>query len=68
MEVPLVCVLAANTHEVPQIATIAVSLGFAFAGGLLAVRLRLPPLVGYLLAGIVVAGAALAFAGRDGKS
>jgi len=51
----LVCVLAAiTTHDVPLIATIAVSLAFAFAGGLLAVRLRLPPLVGYLLAGIVV--------------
>jgi CPA2 family monovalent cation:H+ antiporter-2 len=51
----LVCVLAAiTTHEVPLIATIAVSLAFAFVGGLLAVRLRLPPLVGYLLAGIVV--------------
>ena len=54
MEVRLVCVLAASTHDVPLIATIAVSLAFAFAGGLLAVRLRLPPLVGYLLAGIVV--------------
>ena len=51
----LVCVLAAiSTHDVPLIATIAVSLAFAFVGGLLAVRLRLPPLVGYLLAGIVV--------------
>ena len=51
----LVCVLAAiTTHEVPLIATIAVSLAFAFVGGLLAVRLCLPPLVGYLLAGIVV--------------
>ena len=51
----LVCVLAAfTTHEVPLIATIAVSLAFAFVGGLLAVRLRLPPLVGYLVAGIVV--------------
>ena len=51
----LVCVLAATTtHDVPLIATIAVSLAFAFVGGLLAVRLRLPPLVGYLLAGIVV--------------
>lgn len=49
-----VCVLAATTHDVPLIATIAVSLAFAFVGGLLAVRLRLPPLVGYLLAGIVV--------------
>jgi CPA2 family monovalent cation:H+ antiporter-2 len=51
----LVRVLAAiTTHDVPLIATIAVSLAFAFVGGLLAVRLRLPPLVGYLLAGIVV--------------
>jgi CPA2 family monovalent cation:H+ antiporter-2 len=53
--VRLVCVLVAiTTHDVPLIATIAVSLAFAFVGGLLAVRLRLPPLVGYLLAGIVV--------------
>jgi monovalent cation:H+ antiporter-2, CPA2 family len=50
----LVCVLAATTHDVPLIATIAISLAFAFVGGLVAVRLRLPPLVGYLLAGIVV--------------
>ena len=50
----LVCVLAATTHDVPLIATIAVSLAFAFVGGLVAVRLRLPPLIGYLLAGIVV--------------
>ena len=54
MEVRLVCVLAASTHDVPLIATIAVSLAFAFVGGLLAARLHLPPLVGYLLAGIVV--------------
>src|SRR5246127_4379332 len=51
----LVCVLAAiTTHDVPLIATIAVSLVFAFVGGYIANRLRLPPLVGYLLAGIVV--------------
>jgi CPA2 family monovalent cation:H+ antiporter-2 len=36
------------------LATIAVGLAFAFIGGYIAVRLRLPPLVGYLLAGIVV--------------
>ena len=55
VEMRLVCVLAAfTTDEVPLIATIAVSLAFAFVGGLLAVRLRLPPLVGYLLAGIIV--------------
>jgi CPA2 family monovalent cation:H+ antiporter-2 len=47
-------VLAATTHDVSLIATIAVSLAFAFVGGLLAVRLHLPPLVGYLLAGIAV--------------
>jgi monovalent cation:H+ antiporter-2, CPA2 family len=54
--VRLICVLAAAviTHDVPLIATIAVSLVFAFVGGLLAVRLHLPPLIGYLLAGIVV--------------
>ena len=50
----MVCVLAATTHDVPLISTIAVSLAFAFIGGLVAVRLHLPPLVGYLLAGIVV--------------
>jgi len=41
-------------YETSLIETIAVSLAFAFVGGFVAVRLRLPPLVGYLLAGIVV--------------
>ncbi len=41
-------------HDVTLIATIAVSLGLAFAFGFLAQRLRLPPLVGYLVAGVVV--------------
>jgi len=41
-------------HETALIATIAAGLGLAFVLGLLAVRLRLPPLVGYLVAGIVV--------------
>ncbi len=41
-------------HGTALIATICVSLAFAFVGGLLAVRLRLPPLVGYLLAGMAV--------------
>jgi CPA2 family monovalent cation:H+ antiporter-2 len=36
------------------IATIAMGLAFAFVGGYAAVRLHLPPLVGYLLAGIAV--------------
>jgi len=41
-------------HETPLIATIAVGLGLAFALGLLAHRLRLTPIIGYLVAGIVV--------------
>jgi CPA2 family monovalent cation:H+ antiporter-2 len=41
-------------HDTSLIATIAVGLTFACIGGLVAVRLRLPPLVGYLLAGIAV--------------
>jgi monovalent cation:H+ antiporter-2, CPA2 family len=36
------------------IATIAISLGVAFVFGLIAARLRLPPIVGYLLAGVAV--------------
>jgi CPA2 family monovalent cation:H+ antiporter-2 len=41
-------------HEDTLIATLAVSLAMAFAFGLLAVRLKMPPLVGYLLAGIAL--------------
>ena len=41
-------------HEVALIETLAVGLTLAFVAGLLAVRLRLPPLVGYLIAGIAV--------------
>jgi CPA2 family monovalent cation:H+ antiporter-2 len=39
-------------HEVALISTIAVGLIYALIGGYIANRLRLPPLVGYLLAGI----------------
>ena len=42
----------ANEHSL--ISTIAVSLSCAFIGGTLANRLRLPPLIGYILAGLVV--------------
>jgi monovalent cation:H+ antiporter-2, CPA2 family len=41
-------------HDTPLIATIAIGLALAFVFGLLAQRLRLPPIVGYLLAGVVV--------------
>jgi CPA2 family monovalent cation:H+ antiporter-2 len=41
-------------HEVSLIATVAVSFVFAAVFGYLADRLRLPPLVGYLVAGILM--------------
>jgi CPA2 family monovalent cation:H+ antiporter-2 len=39
-------------HETPLIATIVVGLGLAFVFGTIAQRFRVPPLVGYLLAGV----------------
>jgi CPA2 family monovalent cation:H+ antiporter-2 len=45
------------------ITTVAASLGLALIFGLLATRLRLPPLVGYLLAGIAISPATPGFAG-----
>ena len=41
-------------HDTTLIATIVVGLVLAFAFGFLANRLRLPPLVGYLLAGVAI--------------
>jgi CPA2 family monovalent cation:H+ antiporter-2 len=41
-------------HETSLIALISVGLVLAFAAGFLANRLHLPPLVGYLLAGVVI--------------
>jgi monovalent cation:H+ antiporter-2, CPA2 family len=41
-------------HETALIATIAIGLAYALIGGYIAVRLHLPPLVGYLVAGIAV--------------
>lgn len=41
-------------HDASLIATISMSLLFAFGGGWIASKLRVPPLVGYLLAGIAV--------------
>ena len=41
-------------HETALIATIAAGIGLAFILGLAATRLRLPPLVGYLVAGVIV--------------
>ncbi|HUO06372.1 MAG TPA: cation:proton antiporter [Candidatus Binataceae bacterium] len=42
------------THDLPLIFTLAVCMTFALFGGLVAVRIGLPPIVGYLLAGIIV--------------
>src|SRR6201991_1653373 len=39
-------------HDTPLIATIVAGLGLAFLFGAVAQRLRIPPLVGYLLAGV----------------
>lgn len=41
-------------HDTPLIATIAVGLGLAFLLGLVANRLRLPPIAGYLIAGVLI--------------
>ena len=41
-------------HDISLITTIAGGLGLALILGLLAVRLKLPPLLGYLLAGIII--------------
>ncbi|MDQ2674232.1 MAG: cation:proton antiporter, partial [Chloroflexota bacterium] len=48
-------------HDVSLIATIAAGLGLALILGLAATRLRLPPLVGYLLAGVVIGPATPGF-------
>ncbi len=42
------------SHELPLIATLSVGLGIAFITGFAAMRIGLPPLVGYLVAGVIV--------------
>ncbi len=43
-----------NMHSFPLVETIVAGLFFAFILGFIAQKLRMPPLVGYLLAGIIV--------------
>lgn len=43
-----------HLHDLPLIGAMGVGLLLAFLGGLVAVRLRLPALVGYLLAGVAI--------------
>jgi CPA2 family monovalent cation:H+ antiporter-2 len=49
------------THAVPLITTIAAAFGLALALGFMAVKLRLPALVGYLVAGIAIGPATPGF-------
>jgi CPA2 family monovalent cation:H+ antiporter-2 len=48
-------------HETALIATLAIGLALAFVGAFIAVRLRLSPIVGYLLAGTAVGPFTLGF-------
>jgi K+:H+ antiporter len=53
-------------HDTALIATISVGLVAAFIGGFVASRLRMPPIVGYLLAGIAVGPFTPGFVGDPG--
>ncbi|HEY9148257.1 MAG TPA: YbaL family putative K(+) efflux transporter [Gammaproteobacteria bacterium] len=55
-------------HSVPLISTIAAAFAFALVLGFIAVRLKLPALVGYLLAGIVIGPHTPGFAADVGLS
>jgi CPA2 family monovalent cation:H+ antiporter-2 len=55
-------------HSVTLITTIAAALGLALILGLIAVRLRLPALVGYLIAGVVIGPATPGFVADVGLS
>ena len=49
------------SHNIDLITTIAVSFGLAMALGLVAARLRVPPMIGYLLAGVIIGPATPGF-------
>jgi CPA2 family monovalent cation:H+ antiporter-2 len=52
-------------HDLPLLVNIAVALGYALVGGLLARRLGLPTLVGYLVAGVALGPLSLGFHGDE---
>ncbi|MGY8639351.1 cation:proton antiporter, partial [Bradyrhizobium sp. 14AA] len=52
-------------HATELIAIVALGLVLAFIGGMVAQRLRLPPLVGYLLAGVLVGPYTPGFVGNS---
>nr|WP_295681287.1 cation:proton antiporter [uncultured Nevskia sp.] len=51
---PLAAFAANDAHDEALIETLAIGLVFAFVGGFIAFRLGLPPLIGYLVAGVAV--------------
>src|SRR6185503_3685927 len=53
-------------HNISLITTIAGGLGLAMIMGFIAARLRIPPLVGYLIAGIMVGPATPGFVADSG--
>ena len=53
-------------HEIGLITTIAAGFGLALVLGLVASKLRVPPLVGYLLAGMAIGPATPGFVGDMG--
>lgn len=55
-------------HNISLITTIAASLGLALIMGILASRLKLPPIVGYLIAGIIIGPATPGFVADIGLS
>lgn len=50
-------------HDTPLITTIVVGISAAFIGGMIASKLRLSPIVGYLLAGVVIGSHTPGFVG-----
>ncbi len=54
MLLPITAFAAGDAHSMVLIETLAIGLGFAFIGGFIAFRLGLPPLIGYLVAGVAV--------------
>ncbi len=55
-------------HDASLVATIAMGFVLAFCFGLLAIRLRLPPLVGYLVAGIALGSSTPGFVADAGSA
>ena len=53
-------------HETALLAIVAMGFVVAFACGFVAIKLRLPPLVGYLLAGVAVGPFTPGFVGDAG--